>query len=206
QTSEAIADFDKALSIKPSLFEAIVQKAIALYQGDKEKDAFELINNAISKEPNQPALYYGRGILNNSKQKFEKALSDFNKSLELNADYNPFYLYLARGTAYLGMKEYEMALADFSKAIEIVPKSAIAYSSRAKVYYETEKYNEAIADYEKTIELNPDNAAAYFNQGMAYFKIDDKRNACERFHKACSMGNNNACKMILINCMEERKK
>jgi len=36
--------------------------------------------------------------------------------------------------------------------------------------------------------------------GMAYFKQNDKRNACERFHKACSMGNNNACKMIILEC------
>jgi Tfp pilus assembly protein PilF len=58
----------------------------------------------------------------------------------------------------------------------------------------------AVEDYKKAIECNPDNAALYFNMGMAFFKQNDKRNACERFHKACSMGNNNACKMIILEC------
>lgn len=200
--TEALADFDKVLELKNNYFEALNQKALVLFQMDKERAAFDLLENAIETNPDEASLYYGRGILYNNKQKYEKALEDFNKCHSLAPEFNLFNLYLARGTAFMALQEYRDALDDFSNAIELSPASAIGYSSRARVNYEQSRYQDAIEDYTKALELNPDNAATYFNLGMAYYKLEDRKASCEKFHKACSMGNTNACKMVIVGCME----
>jgi tetratricopeptide (TPR) repeat protein len=200
--SDALLDFDKALELKSNYSEALCQKALVLFQTGKEKNAFELLENSIETYQTDAILYYGRGVLFNNKQKYEKALEDFNKCNELDPEYNLYNLYLARGTAYMAMQEYNDAEREFSKAIELYPNNAIGYSSHARVNYEQSRYQEAIEDYSKSLQYNPDNAATYFNLGMAYYKIEDKKAACEKFHKACSMGNTNACKMVIVGCVE----
>jgi tetratricopeptide (TPR) repeat protein len=201
---DALADFDHALVRKNDLYEAVSQKALTTFQLGKEKEAFEIVNKAIEANDKAAELFFCRGTLYNNKQKFEKALNDFNKCLETDPGYNTYYVLLARGTAHLSMQEFKEADDDFSKAIALLPNIATAYSSRSRLKYEQGNYKESVADLSKAIEINPENASVYYNLGMAYYKLNDVKNACERFHKACSMGNTNACKMVVLSCVENK--
>jgi len=202
---DALADFDHTLILDKTITDASAEKAISYYNSQREKEAFEYINTLIDQQNNVPAFYYTRGILNNNKGKYEKAITDFNKAVELDPKYNPYNILLSRGLSYVSVQGYKEAEIDLTNAIQIAPNNPSAYIVRGKVYYDQGNFKEAINDYAKAVEINPDNAAPYFNLGMAYYKTNDIPNACERFHKACSMGNANACKMVVLNCSEKRK-
>jgi tetratricopeptide (TPR) repeat protein len=198
--SDALPEFNKALEVNPKNSEAFRGMVFCIYYAGKEKEAFEMVDAAITKDPQSSINYYIKGVLNNNKGKYSRAIENFDKALSLTAGINEFNIYLNRGVSYLEMEETDAALKDISKAIDLGPNNASAYHSRGRIYYATKQYSEAVKDFSRSVEINPNNDAAYYNLGMTYFRLEDTKNACENFHKSCSLGNKNACKMIIMNC------
>jgi tetratricopeptide (TPR) repeat protein len=204
--TDALPEFNKTLEINLNNSEAFRGKVFSIYFSGKEKEASELVETAIAKDPQKSINYYIKGVLNINKGKYSRALENFDKALSLNTGTNEFNIYLNRGVAYLELEETDAALKDITKAIELGPNNASAYHSRGRIYYSTKQYSEAVKDFSRSVEINPNNDAAYYNLGMTYFRLEDNKNACENFHKSCSLGNKNACKMIIMNCTGSQPK
>jgi len=66
-------------------------------------------------------------LVNNLKE-YEKAIRDYNKTLEIDPKFA--LPYNGRCNAYLGLKEYGNAIVDYNKALELDPKFTEAYDSR----------------------------------------------------------------------------
>jgi tetratricopeptide (TPR) repeat protein len=110
--------------------------------------------------------YYNRGLAYDTKGDHDRAVADYDKSIELNpkdAD-----RYFARGAAYDDEGDYDRAIADFDTAIGLKPDYADAYYSRGRAYRQKGNYDRAIADYDKDIELNPTDVDGYRGRGLAY--------------------------------------
>jgi tetratricopeptide (TPR) repeat protein len=195
--------YNEALQKQNAPVQAIVGKSKVLNQLGKPKDAYKILEDAIDKQPASAELYFAHGMLNNSKEKYSKALDDFDKSESLNPDYNPFGVQLNRGISYMNLSEPENALKNFNKALKIDSTNVTLINSRGMVNYNLQNYKEAIADFQKMSELNPNNAVTLYNIGMAYNKMEDN-NACFYFNKACQMGNSNACKMYILVCYKAK--
>lgn len=199
----AINLFNKTLDITPSYFEAYIGKSKAYNLMGDVKEAYKVLDNAISSYPSSAELFLARGLLNNSKERYSKALDDFDKALKLNESLNSFSVYYNRGIAYSNLQEYDSALDDFNKAAEVEPNNANAFYSRGLANYQLGNYDPAVKDFIRSDELNPNNPVTYYNLGMAYYKMQDPENACVYFHKSCGMKNTNACKMIIMVCQEK---
>ena len=198
--------FYEEASAKPNApVQAIIGKAKVANQLGKPKDAFNLLDDAIDSKPNSAELYYARAILDNNREKYSKALDDFDKTASLNPNYNPFGVSFNRGLSYLNLQESENALKDFNKALEIDPTNISAINVRGMVQYNIGNYKDAIDDFLKMIDLNPNNAVVLYNIGMAYNKMEDKDNACTYFNKSCQLGNSNACKMYILVCYKGKR-
>lgn len=197
---QALSRIQDALRIAPSNSEAL-QKQINLYFLMKnDKEALRCAEEAIGRHPNNPDFYYLRGVINNSRGKYGKALDDFEVGISLKPEANEYKYYLGRGVSHMNLTEYDLALADFSSAIEKNDTVASAYYSRAMASYEIKEYASAVTDFLKALDLNGGNAALYFNLGMSYYRNNEKEKACPYLHKACTMGNTNACRMALMEC------
>jgi tetratricopeptide (TPR) repeat protein len=201
--SGAISDYNKILVTSPHNQAALCGKINALFVSGNTKDAYSLVENTISKESSYAGYHYLRGLIQNAREKYEKAIEDFDLAYRLDNESNVFNIYLNRGFAKQKISELQAAKDDYTLAIQTEPRNPIAYHSRGQVNYELENYKEAIEDFSKSIEFNANNPIAYFNLGMAYFKNDDKINACVYFHKASALGNTNARKMIILECSKE---
>lgn len=199
----AIASYNKALDINSSFFQAYVGKSKAYNLLGDVKEAFKVLDNAIQAFPSSAELYIARGILNNNKERYSKALSDFDKALTLNANNNAFSIYYNRGIAYSFLEEYDSALADFNKAAEVEPSNANAFYSRGLANYQLGNYEPSVNDFIRSDELSPNNPVTYYNLGMAYYKLENIENACLYFSKSCGMKNTNACKMIIMTCSDK---
>lgn len=184
------------------LNEPDLQKQInILFSIEDEKESVRIINEAITRFPDIPKYYYLRGLLNNKREKYAKALDDFSGAIEHDAGPDLLYrCYLGRGVSYMGLLEYDQALTDLNNSIEINDTVAGSFYSRGMVNYEIRDYEAAVNDFHKILEFSKGNAALYFNLGMAYFKLEEKDKACQNLNKACTMGNTNGCRMSLMEC------
>ena len=90
--------------------------------------------------PNYVEAYCNRGIAYSDLKEYERAIQDFDKTVELNPNYAKAYFNRGIVCIESKVKKYEQALQDFDKVIEINPNSANAYFYRAMTYFILEDY------------------------------------------------------------------
>ena len=198
---QALQFYEVAIKSNGQMIEAHAGKARALMGMQNYKDALKVIEDAIKTSfRNDPELHYIRGLLNYQRGNYKLAIDDYDKSLLIDANWNPYQLFLNRGLANEAFLKPDLAVQDFTKAITADPNNAGAFIARGNTLYNLAKYKEAVDDFLKAEVLNPDNSVISYNIGMSYYKGDDKASACKYFQKSCSQGNSNACRMVVVNC------
>ncbi len=202
----ALEKFNEALDYLPSYSPALDGKANLLILMDEHKDAEKLIVKAIEKNSDYAPYYLTRGKIYVLREKFEDAIDDLNRALDLGkGEYgNEFSskVLVNRGAAHQKLFNYDAALNDYSEAIMLNPKNSEVYLYRGFLYYQREEYDIALKDFNNTIDLDPDNPFAYYNRGMIYLKLQKEDEACDDFHTSCELGNMNACKMVVGTCID----
>lgn len=79
-TRSALANFDKALELDPTLVDAWVRKGITLYDQDKQHEALLCYNEALRLSPLSFKALYNKGKLLADKEDYDSALSCFLKA------------------------------------------------------------------------------------------------------------------------------
>lgn len=165
--------------VSPTLFEHVEysQRGVTYFQLGRYEDALADFNHAIELSANSPTrevhitlygqqpksdaiLYNNRGLLLLTLQRYDEALHDFTRAIEI---YPGFALaYENRGHVHRSLQLYEAAMGDYLQAIKLEPEKAGAYLARGTLYAELYQYKNALADMTQAIHLAPHNAAAYF--------------------------------------------
>lgn len=114
--------------------------------------------------------------------KFEEALQEVNKALEILPDQADFLS--ERGVIYFHLRKLDLALIDLNRAQELQPQNPYRYSSRAFLKDHIGDIQGAISDYQKAIELDPEDAIAYNNLGLLEEKLGYQERAKQNFKKA----------------------
>lgn len=130
--------------------------------------------------------YNNRGVVYYGKGDYDRAMSDFNKAIELKPDLAAAYN--NRGVVYRDKGDYDRAMRDYTKAIELKPDDAEAYNNRGVVYFRKGDYDRAMSEYDKAIELKPDLAAAYYNRGVTWYLRKDYNRARADAQKSRDLG------------------
>ena len=126
--------------------------------------------------------YLDQGGTYSQKGEFDKAISHYNKAIELNPTFA--VAYLDRGFSYGKLGEDDRAIADYTKAIEINPRYALAFNNRGFIYRKKGDFDRAISDYSKAIEIDPKYAVAYYRRAMAYYLKGEYDKSWEDIKKA----------------------
>jgi tetratricopeptide (TPR) repeat protein len=95
--------------------------------------------------------YLDRGFIYSQKGQYDKAISDYNKALEINPNY--VEAYNNRANIYYKQGQYDKAISDYNKAIEINTSFSYAYNNRGNVYSMIGQYDKACPDYKQACEL-----------------------------------------------------
>jgi tetratricopeptide (TPR) repeat protein len=125
----------------------LMAQANKAMQKGQPRDAENLLRKAIDAAPTRSDLYALRARARDSSGKFDAALEDANKYIELEP--KDAYGYLTRSRIYISLDKPEMALADANKAIELEPNEPDGYYRRSDIYREMNKDSEAKADEKK---------------------------------------------------------
>ena len=98
---------------------------------------------------------YKIAMENFGKQKFEKAIEDLSKIIELDSQHPALYVaYEFRGESLAQLGYYNKAILDYTKSIEIDhPNISMTYYYRGLCYSKIGDWNSFCADLKKSIEL-----------------------------------------------------
>ena len=162
---DSISAYDRAISLKPDLVEAYVNRGsgkAALGQGEA---AIADYDEAIHLKPDLAEAYANRGNAKGALGQHNEAIADYDEAIRLKPDY--VEAYNNRGARKGQLGHYEDAIADFGEAIRLKPDHANAYYNQGKAKGALGQHNEAIADYDEAIRLKPDYVEAYYNRGVS---------------------------------------
>jgi Flp pilus assembly protein TadD len=159
-----------------------MQELEKLLQSEQYEAVIELtkkLSPSLSTDSNILTIRaYAKSKLN----RFEEALADYEKAIELNPGNASAISERAVVKFKLGKKT--AALLDLDLAQQIEPNNPYRYSSRAYIKDSLGDVEGAIADYQKAIELDPEDAIAYNNLGMLEEKLGYIEKSKQRFKKA----------------------
>ncbi len=130
--------------------------------------------------------YIDKGIEEINSGKFEDAIADITKSIELKNDWEISYFY--RAVANQALEKWDDAMLDYTKALQINDKMTDAYYNKAKITLsrkdiENPDIKKAISDLEKALELDNKFVDALFAMAAAYKKLGEYHKSLEYLEK-----------------------
>lgn len=143
----------------------------------------------IEKEPENYALYFGRGMDFVQIQDYENAIKDMNKAIELNPDL--LVGYFARAILRTQQLEYdyqlsgESAFSDITSNNQLRALNDIAGKTKLpEISVKSVKYDEILREYEEIIRIDPKFIYAYYNRAEIFTIEKDYRAAIADYTKA----------------------
>lgn len=161
-------------------------RAIKYFHENNYEFAQLYFTKAFEVAPNEPKLFFNRGVCHYAFKNFSAALDDLNKTIELNPSFKNAYW--VRAKLKYDMDNNEGAIADFTAAIKLDPKNDSLYFNRGLAYYYMSDFASAVKDIDKAIELNPKQPQYYFDRGDAKDMLGDETGTCNDWQKAKDMG------------------
>ncbi|MFO1093433.1 MAG: tetratricopeptide repeat protein [Planctomycetaceae bacterium] len=118
-----------------------------------------------SEEPQDAEGYCTRGYALTEKGNFDRAISDFDEAIRLDAKCSDAYC--GRAKIAFDRKQYDKAIADADEAIRLDPHCAIVYCIRGASRGGMGELDQALSDLDEAIRLDPEDAQAYYHRAYA---------------------------------------
>lgn len=126
--------------------------------------------------------YFKEGVDHLNSKRYDEAIQDFDKAIEIDEDYKEAYL--ERGKCCRYNNQLKEAMEDFNRAIEIDKNYKAAYLQRGWYYGHENQLEKAIENFNRAIEIDKDYKEAYFFIGICYYFQKMFKEAIEEFNKA----------------------
>ncbi len=171
---DAIAEFKKALELKPNHYDAHIGLGGAYSAKGMHDEAIAELKKAIAINPNDPKAYYNIAFVHVAKEDVASALPAYQKAIDLYASRKDKkaaegYLYMA--VAYSLIEKHEDAFATCKKAVEINPDLEDGRYFLGVCYYKKNMYDEAISEMKKALQINPKMEKAHSILFVIYDKL-----------------------------------
>ena len=164
----AISAIKEAREVNPEDVNLLLSEAdLYIKLGDNLKFK-ELMQEAITKDPNNAILYYNLGVINVDQGKFEDAMTYYKKALELDNSYAPTYLNI------VGLiLEGESGLVEKMNAIVTSNKRSDQVKYDSLELERENLYNDCLPYLEKLIEIDPKNIEALKTAKNIYYTVGE---------------------------------
>ncbi len=149
----AYADYDRAVTYRPDLVDALVARAQASLALDRIDGAIADFDRALTIAPRRASLHYQKAMAHFAKDEDVKALASVNTALTLEPTHAESYR--LRAQIDLFGKDYPKAIEDATKAIELNPSDARAWAVRGKARMFANDRSQAKKDLENALRLAP---------------------------------------------------
>ena len=182
--------FRLEIELKP--FESLVPQSSKLSgQGSKlinagkYDQAIEIFTEAISEDQSNPVFYYYRAVALDKSGNLDKALEDYQKSIELKPD---FILPVSRtGNIYAKQGDFEKAIEFYKKAVGLGDQDAITHYNFGVCLMNLGNSKEAKDIFERLLSLDENYSDAYYQLGIIYIGLGEAGKAKEFLQKFIDM-------------------
>ena len=199
--AEAIAEYQKALKIKPDFAAAHNNLGAVLLQNKQRVDgargqngvfdeAIEHYRRALQINPDFTKAHINLGDALLQKGQIDEAIAHFQKALETQP--NDAETETAFGNALSQKRQVDEAIKHYQKALQIDPDYPEARYNLGNAFVAEGKYNDSIAAYEAAIRLRPDHYDAHHNLGCLLAAIGKNDEALKQFNEALRINSNSA--------------
>jgi protein O-mannosyl-transferase len=145
-----------------------------------------------------PKIHNNLGDMYGRQNKYDLAVAEFKKAIELLPNYADAYHNL--GNTYVILKKYPEAIDSYNQALKYNPNLWQTYQSMALIDTQQKKYSDAITAMQQAIKINGKESALYVNLGIIYIQNGQKDRAVIEFQKALELDpNNQFAKQNLLN-------
>ena len=144
KVEQAIASFNKALTLNPQNMQGYQARATAyLVKGDYAQAAQDF-TTAINANPNNSNLYTGYASSVAAMGEYDKALEALALAQQVNPEKPE--IYLSRGNVYYMQGKYELAVQDFTALLAVYPAAEI-FNMRGAALLKLDRPDLAKADF-----------------------------------------------------------
>ncbi len=134
-----------------------------------------------------PEVHNQRGQAYGEAAKYDKAIFEFSRAIEL--DSNNVEAYTFRGRAFLRKGAADKAIPDLNRSILLEPTNALAFHTRGQAYAKLGQSEKAISDFTRAIELDPD-SWSFLYRAYAYEQAGDYPRAIADLYKSIQLAPN----------------
>ena len=166
----AIADYSKAIQLKPDYAEAYNNRGNARNELYDHQGAIEDYNQVIRYKPRYSIAYFNRANTRSviaNRPEYNLAIQDYDQAIR--NDPSDYDFYFMRGMTRAESGDYQGALKDYEQAVRVQPK--ISYSSIKDKDVKYMKWHGVYRD-------------AYVAMASAYENIGDRQNALLNYNQA----------------------
>jgi tetratricopeptide (TPR) repeat protein len=179
---DAIANYQKALEIRPDYALALGNLGITLQQRGRVGEAVADFKRTLELDPGNVKVQNNLGLILSGSGQFDEAIEHYQKALEVMPTYAEASYNLA--LALEGKGQWDAAIAQLQNTLAIMPDFAPAHNNLGNALQRANRLDEAIAHYRKAVESRPDYALAYANLGGALLQKGDTDDAIAAFRTA----------------------
>ncbi|MFZ4399938.1 MAG: tetratricopeptide repeat protein [Bacteroidales bacterium] len=138
---QAVAEFEKGLSIYPVYADCYEQLGLAWYRLKDSKKALYNYEQALKLNPTKAVTWSNIGILYVEQGNLQKAIEVYSKSKTLDPNYADAYFNM--GSVYGMQGKYEEAIVEFKKCIQFEPDNIKAHKFIGITYQNLKQPEEA---------------------------------------------------------------
>jgi putative GTP pyrophosphokinase len=157
---KAIQEDASPIDLERSSIDDLLLEALKAHNDNRFNDAIAVYSRILELKPEQQIcslIYKHRGMANFAQSRYEDAIADFTKAIDL--DDKSYKVAYYRGVVHSVLKQYQQAIDDFTLSLEINPFQPFCLFRRGQAYYHVGDYPQALADCEASISIEPSNEA-----------------------------------------------
>ncbi|NXJ74585.1 TTC6 protein, partial [Trogon melanurus] len=185
---KCVRDFNRALALCPSHFQAYMGRAA--YYGSKGRYSKAILNcnEAIKILPNSVRAYFYRGTLKYQNKTYKAAIEDLSKTIDL--DKTCTLAYYNRAVCYHQIKDFRKALKDYGIILLLELNKEVAlklFINRGLLYMELGDYANACEDFKEATLITPEDSQLFQAIGICYHRLCEFEEAVRSFDQVLKL-------------------
>lgn len=196
----ALADFNAVLDsttertyLSGIKVNALIKRASIHIQMDKPQECFDDFAQAVQLDALNADIYYHRGQMYTLLMRFDEAVTDFNKTIQLRPDFSlaviqKLYVEYRDAVAQQNQMKLIELMEGFKEAIEKYSDCVECYSILAQILSEQGQFGEADQFFEKALKLDGENATLHVHRALLLLQWKgDVQKGMELLYKAITV-------------------
>ena len=187
---EAIQDYNMAILLDSSYYDAIFNRAYAYEQVGRTEDALSDLGVVKKAFPDSAYVYFYEGLLQSRLRAYAASMLSFQKALTLDPDNQETLINMA--TLHYFQEQMDSAKALLNQLLLEYPNEASALNTLSQVYLKEGNYQNALTTVNQALTIQPSEPYFLNNRGQIYLEMDELDLAAKDINRSILLDPSNA--------------